>query len=114
MVVDDVVAVRKLVVRGLKDLGYQDVVEAVDGSQAWELYSRADSEIGLIISDWNMPNMTGLDLLIKVREHAPKIPFFLLTAEAEQNNVRAAVEHKVTGYIIKPFTLAALKKRLGL
>ena len=114
LVIDDIVAVRKMVARGLKEIGFVEVVEAADGAQGWDILSAPDCAVGLVISDWNMPHLSGLDLLKRVRKSEPiaHLPFFMLTAEAEQTQVVEAIKLGITGYIIKPFTLAALKSRL--
>lgn len=112
LVVDDYKTMIRIV-RGLLDqLGFKNVDEALDGPTALEkIRSR---EYGLILSDWNMSPMTGLELLTIVRSEARTVntPFVMVTAEAKTENVIAARQAGVNNYIIKPFTLAVLKQKL--
>ena len=114
LVVDDMLTMRKIVTRILRELGFTDVSEAQDGNEAWERIKLG--QIGLIISDWNMPNCTGLDLLKKVRNDPvfSKIPFLLVTAEAEQGQVSEAIKSGVDQYVVKPFSKDSLKAKLEL
>lgn len=114
LVVDDMITMRKLVQKALKDIGFKDFVEATDGAKAWEAFSSASPPIGLIISDWNMPNCTGLDFLKRVRSDSrfAKTPFYLVTAESESSQVVEAVKAGVTGYIVKPFDMPTMKTKL--
>ena len=114
LVVDDMMTMRKLVSKTCKELGFTDIVEAADGALAWETLQSANPAIGLIISDWNMPNCTGLDLLKRVRgdQRFGKLPFVMVTAEAEQHQIVEAVKSGVSNYVIKPFTGDALKEKL--
>ena len=114
LVVDDMLTMRKLVSKALKDLGFSNIVEASDGVIGWDAFSKAEPAFGLVISDWNMPNMTGLDFLKKVRADAKfkSTPFLLLTAETEAAQVTAALTAGVNGYVVKPFTAAGLKAQL--
>ena len=114
LVVDDMMTMRKLVSKTCKELGFTDIVEAADGALAWEAIQNANPPIGLVISDWNMPNCTGLDLLKRVRgdQRFGKLPFVMVTAEAEQHQIVEAVKSGVSNYVIKPFTGDALKEKL--
>lgn len=114
LVVDDMMTMRKLVSKVCKDLGFKDIVEAEDGNKAWEVLSTATPAIGLIISDWNMPNFSGLDLLKKVRGDGryAKLPFLMVTAEAEQHQIVQAITAGVSNYVVKPFTAETLKEKL--
>ena len=102
LVVDDMMTMRKLVSKTCKELGFTDIVEAADGALAWEAIQSANPPIGLIISDWNMPNCTGLDLLKRVRGDSRfgKLPFVMVTAEAEQHQIVEAVKSGVSNYVI--------------
>lgn len=114
LVVDDMLTMRKLVSKICRELGFTDIVEASDGAKAWELVSDSASTIGLVISDWNMPNSTGLDLLKRIRgsqKHA-KLPFIMVTAEAEIQQISEALQSGVTDYVVKPFTADVLKQKL--
>lgn len=114
LVVDDMMTMRKVVMKNLKDLGFTTMIEAADGNLAWEALASANPPIDIIISDWNMPNCSGLDFLKKVRADAKyaKLPFIMLTAEAEAAQIKEAVAAGVTNYILKPFTPEMLKVKL--
>jgi two-component system, chemotaxis family, chemotaxis protein CheY len=112
LVVDDMLTMRKVVSKILRDLGYSDITQAVDGNDAWE--KAKDGSFGLIISDWNMPKCTGVEFLKKIREDATtaKTPFLLVTAEAEQHQIVEAIKSGVDQYVVKPFTTDGLKAKL--
>jgi two-component system, chemotaxis family, chemotaxis protein CheY len=114
LVVDDMMTMRKIVAKACKDIGFTDIVEAADGQKAWEALQASTPQVGLVISDWNMPNCTGLDLLKRVRSDSrfSKVPFVLLTAESEGHQVAEAVKSGVDSYIVKPFTADLLQKKL--
>lgn len=114
LVLDDMMTMRKIVSKNLKDLGFSDIQEGADGNIGWDLLTKSVPGIQLIISDWNMPNCTGLEFLKKVRADArfAKIPFVMLTAEAEAHQVKEALMAGVTNYAIKPFTPEILKTKL--
>jgi len=114
LVLDDMMTMRKVVGKSLKEIGFTDIQDGADGNQGWEILEKSTPPIQLVVSDWNMPNCSGLDLLKKVRADAKysKLPFVLLTAEAEVQQVKAAMAAGVTNYIIKPFTGANLKEKL--
>lgn len=112
LVVDDMLTMRKIVTKILRELGFIDIAEAQDGNEAW---AKAKSgHCGLIISDWNMPNCTGLELLKKIRadKELSKTPFLLVTAEAEQQQVAEAIKSGVDQYVVKPFSKEGLKTKL--
>lgn len=112
LVVDDFSTMRRIVRNILRQLGMNNVVEADDGSTAWETLNR--EKIDFIVSDWNMPTMTGIELLRKVRasEQHAEIPFLMVTAEAQQENILEAVQAKVSNYIVKPFTADTMKQKI--
>ncbi len=114
LIVDDMSTMRKIVGKTCKELGFTDLTEAADGTLAWEALQNAPAPIGLIISDWNMPNCTGIDLLKRVRADSrfKGVPFLLVTAEAEQQQVIEAVKAGVDQYVVKPFTKDDLKTKL--
>lgn len=112
MVVDDFQTMRRIIMNLLKQLGFNNVTEADDGTTAWD---RLEAEhVDLVISDWNMPKMTGIDLLKKVRttERTKALPFIMVTAEGKRENVITAVQAGVSNYIVKPFNAATLKEKL--
>ena len=104
LVVDDFATMRRIIKGVLKQLGFANIVEAEDGNMALEELKK--DKFGLIVSDWNMPNMTGLDLLkaVKGDENLKKIPFIMVTAEGQKENVIEAVKAGVNNYVVKPFT----------
>ena len=112
LVVDDFSTMRRIVRNILRQLGFQNVVEADDGTSAWDVLNR--EKIDFIVSDWNMPQMTGIDLLRKVRssEEFADLPFLMVTAEAQQENIIEAVQAKVSNYIVKPFTAEIMKQKI--
>lgn len=104
LVVDDMKTMRMFITRVCKDLGFTDITEANDGDQAWALINAGEKQFGLIISDWNMPNVSGLDLLKNIRNDArfAKTPFLMVTAESEQEKANEAVEAGIDGFVLKP------------
>ena len=112
LVVDDFSTMRRIVRNILRQLNLNNVVEADDGASAWDVLNR--EKIDFVVSDWNMPNMTGIDLLRKVRssEQFADLPFLMVTAEAQQENIIEAVQAKVSNYIVKPFTADTMKQKI--
>jgi two-component system chemotaxis response regulator CheY len=110
LVVDDYQTMIRIIKNLLKQLGFDNVDEATNGVVALEKISA--KPYGLIISDWNMEPMTGLDLLKKVRGEGNKVPFIMVTAESKTENVLAAREAGVNNYIVKPFNADTLKSKL--
>ena len=112
LVVDDFSTMRRIVKNILKQLGYVDIEEAEDGSIA--LTKMKLDMYGLVISDWNMPNMSGLDLLKKIRsdDALKNTPVLMVTAEAKKENVIEAIQSGVNNYIVKPFTAEVLKEKI--
>lgn len=117
LIVDDFSTSRKIIKNALADMGYHESVEAVDGTEAYQILkdlAKTAQPIDFIISDWNMPNMLGIELLKKCRAEAPfkHLPFILITVESEPTQILEAGSAGVTDYIIKPFTTEALKIKL--
>ncbi len=112
LIVDDYKTMLKIIRNLLKQLGFSNVEEAMDGSTA--LQKIRGKNYGLVISDWNMEPMSGLELLKEVRLDAKlkDVPFIMITAESKSENVIAAKEAGVNGYIVKPFTAAILKSKI--
>lgn len=112
LVVDDFSTMRRIMRNILRDLEFKTILEAEDGSAALTVLET--HKVDLIISDWNMPKMTGLDLLKAVRadERFKDTPFLMVTAEAQKENVIEAVKARVSNYIVKPFTAATLSEKL--
>ena len=112
LIVDDYKTMLRIIRNLLKQLGFDNVDEASDGATA--LQRLREKDFGLVISDWNMEPMTGLQLLKEVRSDAKlaHIPFVMVTAESKTENVIAAKEAGVTNYIVKPFNAETLKQKL--
>ena len=113
LVVDDMSTMRRIVKNVLKQIGYSSIEEAENGKEAWTKL-KADT-FGLVVSDWNMPGMTGIDLLRTVRADPDlkSMPFLMVTAEAQKENIIEAVQAGVSNYIVKPFTAEALNEKLN-
>lgn len=113
LVVDDFSTMRRIMRNILRDLQFKTILEADDGNAALGVLQA--HQVDLIVSDWNMPNMTGLELLKRVRadERLKDIPFLMVTAEAQKENILQAVQAKVSNYIVKPFTAATLSEKLA-
>lgn len=114
LVVDDFPTMRRIVKTLMKQNGFTNFVEAEDGAMAYEILKQ-DPNIEFIISDWNMPNMTGIEFLKTVRAD-PKfkhLPFLMVTAEAEKENIIEAVKSGVSNYVVKPFTSQVLAEKLA-
>ena len=112
LVVDDFATMRKVIKNLLRQTGYQNVTEAEDGVVALE--ELRSQKIDFIISDWNMPNMTGIELLRAVRADSElsSLPFLMITAESLKDNVLEAVKAGVSNYIVKPFTAEVLSEKI--
>jgi two-component system, chemotaxis family, chemotaxis protein CheY len=112
LVVDDFSTMRRIVKNLLHDLGYPNVTEADDGKTALPMLQGGGFDF--LISDWNMPGMSGLDLIKAVRSDAKlaKLPVSMLTAEAKREQIIEAAQAGVNGYVIKPFTAETLKEKL--
>jgi two-component system, chemotaxis family, chemotaxis protein CheY len=112
LVVDDFSTMRRIIKNLLHDLGYPNVTEADDGKTALPMLQTGGFDF--LISDWNMPGMSGLDLIKAVRSDAKlaKMPVLMLTAEAKREQIIEAAQAGVNGYVIKPFTAETLKEKL--
>jgi len=113
LVVDDFSTMRRIVRNLLKELGHTEVEEAEDGNTA--LARLKGDKFDFVVSDWNMPNMTGLELLKAVRADAAlkHLPVLMITAEAKKENIVEAAQAGASGYIVKPFTAATLDEKLS-
>ena len=112
LVVDDFSTMRRILKNILKQIGYSDIEEAEDGNSA--LARLRQGGFGLVVSDWNMPNMTGLDLLKAIRADNAlnNMPVLMVTAEAKKENVMDAIKAGVNNYVVKPFTADVLKEKI--
>ena len=115
LVVDDFPTMRRIVRNLLKELGFANVDEAEDGAAG--LAKVKEGRFDFVISDWNMPNMDGLQMLQNIRADAnpsiSKLPVLMVTAEAKKENIIAAAQAGANGYVVKPFTAATLDEKLG-
>ena len=112
LVVDDFSTMRRIIKNLLRDLGFNNVVEADDGKTALPILQQGG--VQFLVTDWNMPGMTGIDLVRAVRAD-PKLagtPILMVTAEAKREQIIAAAQAGVNGYVIKPFTAAVLKEKI--
>lgn len=112
LVVDDFSTMRRVIKKILKQLDLTDIVEAANGIEAWDALQ--EHPIDVVICDWNMPEMNGLELLEKIRADAQykELPFVMVTAEGKKESMEKAAEKGVTSYISKPFTAKDLEKKL--
>jgi two-component system chemotaxis response regulator CheY len=113
LVVDDFSTMRRIVKNILRQLGYLSITEADDGTTALEVLRK--EKIDFIISDWNMPQMSGLELLKAVRssEEWKEMPFLMVTAEGQKEHVIEAVKYRVNNYIVKPFTPEVMFEKIN-
>jgi len=113
LVVDDFSTMRRIVRNLLKELGFTNVDEAEDGAVALNKLKGGGFEF--VVSDWNMPNMTGLELLKAIRADASlkHLPVLMVTAEAKKENIIEAAQAGASGYVVKPFTAATLEEKLN-
>ena len=113
LVVDDSSTMRRIIKNILRQLGFNNIIEADDGSTAWETLNK--DKIDFIISDWNMPKMPGIELLRKVRtsEEFANLPFLMVTAEAQKENLMEAVQAGVSNYVVKPFTAETMQEKIN-
>lgn len=112
LVVDDFSTMRRIIKNLLKDLGFSNIQEADDGSTALPMLQQGDFDF--VVTDWNMPGMQGIDLLRAIRadDKLKQLPVLMVTAEAKKEQIVAAAQAGVNGYVVKPFTAATLKEKL--
>jgi two-component system chemotaxis response regulator CheY len=113
LVVDDFSTMRRIVRNLLKELGYTNIDEAEDGVGA--LAKLKGGSFDFVVSDWNMPNMTGIDMLRAIRadESLRHLPVLMVTAEARKENIIEAAQAGASGYVVKPFTAATLEEKIN-
>jgi len=113
LVVDDFPTMRRIVRNLLKELGFENVDEAEDGQVALDKLRGGNFEF--VVSDWNMPNLDGLEMLKQIRADPTmaKLPVLMVTAEAKKENIVAAAQAGASGYVVKPFTAATLEEKLN-
>jgi len=113
LVVDDFATMRRIVRNLLKELGFTNIEEAEDGVVALQKL-RSSAKFDFVVTDWNMPNMTGIELLRQIRADASlrHLPVLMVTAEARKENIIEAAQAGANGYVVKPFTAATLDEKL--
>ncbi len=111
LVVDDSATMRRIVVNSLQRIGFTDTVEAADGQEA---LARFDGSISFVITDWNMPNMSGTDFTraLRGRPDGVNVPVLMVTARSVKEDILTAMEAGVNNYIVKPFTPQVLKEKI--
>lgn len=112
LIVDDFSTMRRIIKNLLRDLGFTNTVEADDGKSALPILRTGT--VDFLVTDWNMPGMTGLELLKTVRSdpNLARLPVLMVTAEAKREQIITAAQAGVNGYVIKPFTAATLKEKI--
>ncbi len=110
LVADDSGTMRKIILRSLSAVGIPSAVEASDGNEAVQIF--IPGHFDLVLTDWNMPGKTGLEVTREIRAQDPKVPIIMITTEAEKQRVMDAIQAGVTDYLVKPFTPDALQEKL--
>jgi two-component system chemotaxis response regulator CheY len=113
MIVDDFATMRRILRNILKQIGFKNIIEADDGKNA--LKELKKEKVDLIMCDWNMPEMPGIELLKSIRsdDELKDIPFVMVTAEAQKDNIIEAVKSGVSNYVVKPFTAETITEKLN-
>lgn len=111
LVVDDSATMRRIVVNSLQRIGFNEVVEAGDGIEALKAF---DASVGFVITDWNMPNMSGIDFArsLRARPDGASVPVLMVTTRSVKEDIVAAIDAGVSNYIVKPFTPQVLKEKI--
>jgi len=110
LVVDDSSTMRRIIKNSLKRIGFEDIVEAENGRHALE--KMAEEEVDIVLTDWNMPEMDGLEFVKRVRSTNKAIPILMVTTNAAKDDIVEALKHGVNNYIVKPFTPETLKEKV--
>jgi two-component system, chemotaxis family, chemotaxis protein CheY len=112
LIVDDSITIRRIITNALKTVGFPDTAEAANGKDALE--KLANTNVDFIITDWNMPEMNGLDFIKKVRSNPAysSLPILMITVHGSEHDVIEALQAKVNSYIVKPFTPQELKEKI--
>ena len=110
LVADDSSTMRKIILRSLQAVGIPTATEAADGNEAVALFK--PGQFDLVLTDWNMPGKTGLEVVQEIRAQDPKVPVIMVTTEAEKGRVMQAIQAGVSDYLIKPFTADTLREKL--
>jgi two-component system, chemotaxis family, chemotaxis protein CheY len=110
LVVDDSGVMRKIIIRSLNAVGVTDTVEAANGQEAVDLFKA--QEFDMVLTDWNMPEKSGLDVLTEIRATGSQVPVIMVTTESQKGQVLAAIQAGVTDYLTKPFEQEQLRAKL--
>lgn len=110
LVADDSSTMCKIIIRSLQAVGINEATEAADGAEAVSMFTPGQFE--LVLTDWNMPNKTGIEVVQEIRAKDPKVPIIMITTEAEKGRVMQAIEAGVSDYLVKPFTADTLRAKL--
>jgi len=110
LVADDSSTMRKIIIRSLQAVGVPTAVEAADGNEAVSLFSPGQCD--MVLTDWNMPGKTGIEVVQAIRAQDPKVPIIMVTTEAEKARVMQAIQAGVSDYLVKPFTADTLREKL--
>ena len=110
LVADDSSTMRKIILRSLQAVGVSDTTEAADGAEAVSLFK--PGEFDIILTDWNMPGKTGLEVVQEIRAMDADVPIIMVTTEAEKGRVMQAIQAGVSDYLVKPFTADTLREKL--
>ncbi len=110
LVADDSGTMRKIIIRSLNAVGIKDIVEAADGDEACTLFET--EQFDLVLTDWNMPGKTGLEVVQTIRATGSKVPIVLITTEGEKGRVLQAIQAGVSDYLVKPFEADSLREKL--
>lgn len=113
LVVDDSPTMRRIMINSLKGIGFEDVIEAGDGEEAFGMLGK--NTVDFIITDWNMPNMTGIDLTKKIRttDEMKNIPIIMVTTRGQKEDILQALKANVNNFIVKPFTPQILREKIA-
>lgn len=110
LVVDDSGVMRKIIIRSLNAVGFNDIVEAADGVEGLKTFQ--ENEVSLVLTDWNMPNKSGIELTRDIRATGSTVPIFMITTEGERSRVVEAIQAGVNDYLLKPFTPEQVREKL--
>ena len=110
LVADDSSTMRKIILRSLNAVGVTETTEAADGTEAVSLFQ--PGEFDMVLTDWNMPGKTGLEVVQEIRAKDPDVPIIMITTEAEKGRVLQAIQAGVSDYLVKPFTADTLREKL--
>lgn len=110
LVVDDSGVMRKIIIRSLNAVGVTDTIEAANGQEAIDLFKT--QEFDMVLTDWNMPEKSGLDVLTEIRATGSQVPVIMVTTESQKGQVLAAIQAGVTDYLTKPFEQEQLRAKL--